>query len=324
MSRHTEPAGPPDAAAAGPIVHGFPHLETVRAALTALYRRLSYDTVSTFARSVLPEEVRIAPETDVHLGAQHVARVIVQHLRLPDARVIVAFRDMVHAANVELSAGPEYFVELNARFKEDRRDIGAALAHEVTHVYLHRLGLEFSGTRDNEILTDTAAAYLGVGWLLLDAYREESTIRGDKLVRQALKLGYLTPEEFGWVLAKRAAVFGDDIEPWFFSPQARDAYRAGAERARQDLRRPPLRAAGWASRRRYAADRRYAAAELELRRGAAGPLVRSVELGYEFSGPAPLRVSFPCPVCGQRLRLPVRGRVTARCALCRSELDCET
>ena len=29
MSRHTEPAGPPDAAAAGPIVHGFPHLFVV-------------------------------------------------------------------------------------------------------------------------------------------------------------------------------------------------------------------------------------------------------------------------------------------------------
>jgi hypothetical protein len=31
---------------AEPIVHGFPHLDTVRASLTALYRRLSYDTVS--------------------------------------------------------------------------------------------------------------------------------------------------------------------------------------------------------------------------------------------------------------------------------------
>lgn len=323
MSRHSESADP-SGAAAGPIVHGFPHLEMIRGCLTALYKRLSADTVATYAVSVLPDEVRVAPQADVHLAAQQVARALVEHLRLPQARLIVSFRDMVHAANVELAAGPEYFVELNARLKADRRDIGAALAHEVTHVYLHRLGLEFPGTAENEILTDTAAAFLGVGWLLLDAYREESTVRGDRLVRQALKLGYLTPEEFGYVLAKRAAVFNDDIEPWFSSAQARDAYRAGVRRSRQDGRRPPLLGAPWVARRRYAADRRYAAEQLLRHGGAAVPLVRSLEYGYAFSGPAPLRVSFACPVCWQRLRVPVRGRLTARCTLCRTEWDCDT
>jgi hypothetical protein len=29
----------------GPVEHGYPHLETVRAAVTALYKRLSYDTI---------------------------------------------------------------------------------------------------------------------------------------------------------------------------------------------------------------------------------------------------------------------------------------
>ncbi len=299
----------------GEIVRGFPHLATVRTALTALYRRLSYDTVSTFAASVLPQEVRIAPETDVHLGAQEVARTMVGHMRLPQARVIVAFRDMVHAGSVELEAGPEYFVELNSRFKADRRDIGACLAHEVAHVYLHRLGLAFPGTRDNEILTDTTAAYLGSGWLLLDAYREESVIRGgDRMVRSASKLGYLTPEEFGYVLAKRASAFNDDIEPWFSSAQARDAYRAGRQVAGADGRRAPLAAAGWAARRRYAADRRRA-------RSTAGPASESGDYAFEDGG---TRVSFACPTCFQRLRVPVRGRFTARCGVCRSELDCDT
>ncbi|MCQ4046144.1 hypothetical protein ACFOSC_25925 [Streptantibioticus rubrisoli] len=315
MTRHAVPedrSGPDS----GPIVHGFPHLETIQASLTALYRRLSYDTISTFAVSVLPDEVRVPPDTDIYLGTQQVARSIVQHLRLPDARMIVAFRDMVHAGNVELEAGPEYFIELNSRFKEDRRDIGACLAHEVMHVYLHRLGLEFAGTRDNEILTDTASAYLGAGWLLLDAYREESNVRGDRLVRQACKLGYLTPEEFGYVLAKRALAFGDDIEPWFSSAQARDAYRAGMARAQADLRQPPLARCGWAGRRRYAADRRI------VQRGDGVSAVRAG--GYAFEGGSPLRVSFPCPTCHQRIRVPVRGRFTARCGVCGSELQCDT
>ncbi|WP_328912851.1 MULTISPECIES: hypothetical protein [unclassified Streptomyces] len=294
-----------------PIVHGFPHLETVRAALTALYKRLSADGVERFATSVRPELVDFPDDEELYLGAQRVARVMVQHFRLPDARMVVSFRDMVHAGNVELAAGPEYFIELHTRFKSDRRDVGAALAHEVMHVYLHRLGLEFPGSRDNEILTDTATTYLGAGWLLLDAYREEPAMRGERITRAAFKLGYLTPEEFGYVLAKRALALGDDIEPWFRSPQARDAYRAGLAVARREQRAAPLAAAGWAARRLYAKHRRA---------GLAPP-----SAGYSFDGPpSALRVSFSCPTCCQRIRLPCTGRLRARCALCRTELECET
>ncbi|MFE4668621.1 hypothetical protein ACFRI7_23425 [Streptomyces sp. NPDC056716] len=291
----------------GPVEHGFPHLETVRAAITALYRRLSYDTIQTFSASVVPADVAFADADDLYLGAQRVAREIVRHYRLPDARLIVAFRAMRHAANIELTAGPEYFVELNDRFRTHRRDIGAALAHEAMHVYLHRLELAFPGTRDNEILTDTAAAYLGAGWLLLDAYREDAA--------SSQKLGYLTPEEFGYVLAKRALVFGEDPSPWFTSAQAYTAYGKGMARARRDGEQPPLTAAGWAGRRRYARDRRHAQDHA---------MADAHGVSYAFSGPDPLRVSFPCPTCHQRIRVPVRGRVRARCGLCGTVLECDT
>ncbi|MEW2045308.1 hypothetical protein [Streptomyces sp. NPDC005476] len=293
----------------GPVEHGYPHLETVRAAVTALYKRLSYDTVHQFASSVVPADVAFCDTDDLHLGVQRVARELVRHYRLPDARVIVAFREMEHAANIELTAGPEYFVELNDRFRTHRRDIGAALAHEIMHVYLHRLGLSFRGTRDNEILTDTATTYLGAGWLLLDAYREDAA--------SSQKLGYLTPEEFGYVLAKRSLVFGEDPSVWFTSAQAYTAYGRGMERARHDERQPPLTAAGWAGRRRYARDRRHA----QVHGSAAAP-----DTPYAFvpDPPGPLRVTFPCPTCHQRIRVPVRGRVRARCGLCRTVLECDT
>ncbi|MEV4438162.1 hypothetical protein AB0K09_03950 [Streptomyces sp. NPDC049577] len=281
------------------VEHGFPHLDTVRSAITALYRRLSGDGVRAFGVSVLPADVAFSDDEDPYLGVQRVAGSMVRHLRLPDARMIVSFREMRHAGSVELAAGPEYFIELNERFKTHRADVGAALAHEVAHVYLHRLDLAFPGTRDNEILTDTTTAYLGAGWLLLDAYRESQV--------STQKLGYLTPEEFGYVLAKRAAVFGEDPSPWFTSPQAYDAYTRGRERARLDLRRPPLAAAGRLGRHRYAARR------------AKGP---GVYEDYAFE--AGDRVRFPCPTCHQRLRLPLRGRVRARCGLCGSLLECDT
>ncbi|MEU1007898.1 MULTISPECIES: hypothetical protein [unclassified Streptomyces] len=289
----------------GPVQHGYPHLETVRAAVTALYRRLSRDTVETFSVSVAPADVAFCDIDDLYLGAQRVAREIVRHFRLPDARLIVGFREMTHAANVELAAGPEYFVELNDRFRTHRRDIGAALAHEVAHVYLHRLDLAFPTTAENEILTDTATTYLGAGWLLLDAYREDGV--------SSQKLGYLTPEEFGYVLAKRALLFGEDPSLWFTSPQAHTAYVKGLDLARRDGQQPPLTGAGWAGRRRYAHDRRHA--------DAAAPTA-----GYSFSPDSGgrLRVSFPCPTCHQRIRVPVQGRVRARCGLCRTVLECDT
>jgi hypothetical protein len=194
---------------------------------------------------------------------------------------------------------------LNDRFRTHRRDIGAALAHEVMHVYLHRLDLSFPGLKENEILTDTAATYLGAGWLLLDAYREDAA--------SSQKLGYLTPEEFGYVLAKRSLVFGEDPSVWFTSPQAYTAYVKGMAKAREDEQQPPLTAAGWVGRRRYARDRRAH--------------VPQAGASYAFTpdgGAGGLRVSFPCPTCRQKIRVPVRGRVRARCGLCRTVLECDT
>lgn len=304
--------GAPTGPAADPVERGFPHLTTVRSAVTALYRRLSWDTLRTFDVSVPPADVAFFDDEDLYAGAQRVARVMVQHFRLPDARMIVSFREMEHAAHVELAAGPEYFIELNDRFKRHRRDIGAALAHEVMHVYLHRLGLAFPDTRDNEILTDTATTYLGAGWLLLDAFRQ------DQLSSQ--KLGYLTPEEFGYVLAKRAAVFGEGPEVWFTSPQGYEAYLKGSGMARSDEAQPPLATSGWAGRRRYMRDRRHVMA----RPGSTPYPPDAGPYSYRFENGSPLRVSFACPTCRQRIRVPVRGRMRARCGLCRSVLDCDT
>lgn len=288
-----------------PVQHGFPHLETVRRSITALFRRLSADGIRAYDTSFAPADAAFGATDDLHLGAHRVASAMVRALRLPDARVVVAFRSMEDAAAVELASGPEYFVEVNDRFRAHRRDLAAALAHEVTHVLLHRLDLGFPTTAGDEILTDTAAAYLGAGWLLLDAYRE------DELTHQ--KLGYLTPEEFGYVLAKRGRFLGgEDLSAWFTSPQAYEAYVRGRALADRDLRRAPLAAAGRRERLRYAAARRSGAA------------ASAAAYRFEQHGGG-LRVDFPCPVCGQRLRLPAgRGPVRARCGLCRTVLDCDT
>ncbi|MFF9342096.1 MULTISPECIES: hypothetical protein [unclassified Streptomyces] len=283
------------------VRHGFPHREAVRASLTALYRRLGPDGVDRYATAVAAADVSLSPGEDPLLGATRVAGVLVRHLLLPEARMVVSFRAMEHAATVELAAGPEYFVELNERFRTRTRDVGAALAHEITHVLLHRLGLGFPDSGRNEILTDVVTTYLGAGWLLLDAFRQDGA--------ESQKLGYLTPEEFGWVLAQRAERFGEDPSPWFTSAVAYDAWRRGRAEAGRERRLPPLAGAGRSDRRRYARERR-------LGRAAPGA-------PYSFDGGAPASsVAFPCPVCRQRLRVPAGRALRARCRLCGTVLDC--
>ncbi|MEK0101114.1 hypothetical protein WDA79_21890, partial [Streptomyces sp. A475] len=81
--------------------------------------------------------------------------------------------------------------------------------------------------------------------------------------------------------------------------------------------RPPLTAAGWAGRRRYAKDRR------EARQNGVGGAAPGGGYAFSTEGSA-LRVTFACPTCHQRIRVPVRGRVRARCALCHTVMDCDT
>ncbi|WP_103503726.1 MULTISPECIES: hypothetical protein [Streptomyces] len=291
------------------VERGFPHLAEVRSALTTLYRELSPDRVRGFGVSVLPVDVAFDDDEDLTAGVRRIAGVMVRHLGLPDVPVEVRFREMAEAAWVEPSDGGAYTVELNQRFDAHRRDIGAVLAHEVTHVFLHRAGLSLTDTGADEILTDTAAAYLGCGWLLLDAFRQ------DALTSQ--KLGYLTPEEYGYVLAKRSLAIGEDPRVWFTSPQAYDAYGKGLRRAEHDAAQPPLVTAGWAARRGYEAQRGLA------RSGRATPGVGAYRFEADRDG-AGQRVVFDCPVCAGRLRLPVRGPVRARCGVCRTVLECDT
>ncbi len=61
-------------------------------------------------------------------------------------------------------------IELTKKFRFELEHIAAILAHECTHNYLYSHGLEEADDSEDEILTDIAAAYLGLGGLLLEGY----------------------------------------------------------------------------------------------------------------------------------------------------------
>ncbi|MBE1484938.1 hypothetical protein [Plantactinospora soyae] len=287
-------------------------LDEVRRAIYTLYRRLSPDTVHEFSASIPAEDVTVRRDEDLISGTQRVAHALVEHLRLPDTRITVTFTPMPpgRAGRVLLGTGPQYSVEIDSTFVGRRRDIGAVLAHEVTHVFLEYHHMRY----EDEILTDTTAAYLGVGWPLLDSHRTAAYYTE--------RLGYLGSPAFGYALGRRAVAFSEDPLPWLTSTDARSAYRSGYAVAYQEWTQAPLASADPASRRRY--DKDLAQVRRRLDRGAARPHAAAKSDRYAFSGRSPLRVTFNCPICSVRISLPVASRAEICCQMCGTLLDCDT
>ncbi|MBF9134620.1 hypothetical protein I0C86_37680 [Plantactinospora sp. S1510] len=287
-------------------------LDEVRRAIYTLYRRLSPATVYGFSSSIPAEDVTVRSDEDLISGTERVAHALVEHLRLPDTRITVDFTPMPpgRAGRVQLGTGPQYFVEIDSSFVGHRRDIGAILAHEVAHVFLEYHNMRY----EDEILTDTTAAYLGVGWPLLEAHRTTA------LYTQWL--GYLGSYAFGYALGRRAITFSEDPLPWLSGIQARAAYQGGHALAYQEWNQPPLASADSGGRRRYEKDR--ARVRRQLDRGAVRPHAAAKSEHYAFSGRSPLKVTFNCPICSVRISLPVERRVEICCEMCTTTLDCDT
>jgi hypothetical protein len=292
-------------------------LDQIRRSVYTLYHRLSVATVDEFETSVDPGDVHVGATEDPVAGIQRVARALVRHLRLPDTRINVAVQSMPpgHAGRVTLGAWQrdEYYVEIDSGIVARRQDIGAVLAHEVTHVFLQYHDLRY----EDEILTDTAAVYLGVGWPLLNAHRTEYAFS----YTYSQRLGYLSLGEYGYVLGRRAIRFGDDPLPLLTGPEGQRAYQQGYALASGEWEIPPLASAPGPSRRRYEKDR--SRVQRRLDGGLPRPYDAARGDGYTFSGRSPLKVTFACPGCGVYVRLPAYTSVEIGCEVCDSLLACD-
>lgn len=306
----------------------YPNLERIKASIKSLYKHFSSQNIYSFSNSISSEQISISSGQDPVITANRLATKIVRHLKLPEGSILVNYRNnLEHPGQVELTLENEYLVELNALYKENQRDIAAILAHEITHVFLYRAGLWLPNTYDNEILTDTASVYLGVGWLGLNAYRltetKQTNSSGQRYIKyQEERLGYLTPEEFGYVLGKRAINFKENMNGFITSSAAKKAFQRGFQRAKLEYRQPPMKNCGWIKRILYRWNlRRIVSAN---RNGNIKIVSHSFE-GYRFDISDGIKVVFECPVCSQKLRLPVNKKnIVANCSICQSSFKCET
>lgn len=266
------------------------------------------------------------PSGDAVIATQGIARRIALLYRLDVGSVVVSFvSHLKRPGQIELSNSNDFFIELHSEYRHRYEQIAAILAHEVAHIFCHRLKMSIGSTFEDEVMTDTTAAYLGAGVPILNAFTEESDFTQEAPNRfRQLCFGYITPAEFGYVLEKRRAAIGDDPVPFLTSKPGIAAYDIGAARARQELLLPPLSTAGIGARAAYRINRYVSARNGQRGHGSAMVLpLRS--RAYEFETAERCSVLFDCPTCFQRLRLPThRKKISVKCPVCRGHFLCAT
>ncbi|MGA2226524.1 MAG: hypothetical protein ABSH41_18970 [Syntrophobacteraceae bacterium] len=223
-------------------------------------------------------------------------------------------------AQVKPSSSSGFVVDINYGAVQDSIELLAVLAHEITHIFLNIVGLSFQDTMQNEILTDTTATYLGFGNIILNAYSKRQKKINEKTVEFSSKwFGYLSPAEYGCIIAKRTKKFNEDPIP-FLNAEAGDVFRCGMVTLESEYRLPPMKGSFWSDKIRYRWHRRCAAKESRKN----GVFHNDYwHLGYRFENRGELCVIFQCRACLQLLRVPAfRGIISVHCPRCESEYRC--
>jgi hypothetical protein len=131
-------------------------------------------------------------------------------VQLSDLTFVVGFAKQQEGVlgNIELEYGQDgVFIEIARESMEFPELVVAVLAHEICHKYLHRHGLYCSSpatTKEEEVLTDVAAVFLGLGKLMLNGCEAQKTrdeILCDGTRRSTTttqRAGYLDPAQFAF------------------------------------------------------------------------------------------------------------------------------
>lgn len=303
------------------ITRGFPNLPIIRRAITRLWRSLSPEGVRRFVSGYHATRDE-RPSGNSIIATQHIARRIAALYQLRIGSVVVTFvSHLDRPGRIELSDSDDFFIELQSDYRRRYEQVAAILAHEIAHIFCHRLKISIGNTFEDEVLTDTAAAYLGAGVPILNAFTEESDYTADTPNRMRQQcFGYITPDEFGYVLAKRHAAFGENPLSSLATKSGTEAYQYGRARAQQDLLCPPLRSAPISARAAYRFRRHFASRSENPDIGPA-----SSSSSYYFERANGHAVIFHCPTCFQRLRLPTRhNNISVKCPLCCGQFICAT
>jgi hypothetical protein len=109
-------------------------------------------------------------------------------------------------------------IQLTKKFRFNLENILGILAHEYSHNYLYFYKIREEDEIENEILTDVAAVYLGLGSLLLKGYEpitwtSNHWSRGDEqgYTTHSFQIGYISIDNIRYAI-RRAAVLRQERE----------------------------------------------------------------------------------------------------------------
>lgn len=190
-------------------LRGFSNLKTIDHSFVILFQNITPQFIKKFAQTAPILELYRSSWTDPVKETQVIARSILRYFGIKNSAVKVTFDSRLPVpGKVKIGISDVFFVDIHAEYKNQRDVVIAILAHEVTHIFLHQHQISFETTEEDEMLTDTTAAFLGFGPSILNiAYNRTSRI-GNRETTEEFILGYLSADEFGYVMAKRNHYFG--------------------------------------------------------------------------------------------------------------------
>lgn len=277
---------------------GFANIELINLSLLELFLRLRRARIRQFAENFdVSSHERVCFEDPV-IRVQKIARKFAEHYRIAVSSIIVTFRSDIRVpGRVELSRTSDFFIDIHSCLRDHIKPILAILAHEVAHIFLYQAGISLKPAFHNEVLTDTAAVFLGCGVAILNGASETQVVSGNVISTTTMTFGYLSVDEFGYIQAKRDAFFRSTPSKLINPGLPLWGYYTGRRRHKKELKAAPYAAPGFFTR-----------------------------LFKKQPQPDPSqKIVFPCSYCSQLLRVPRLGKLMAvHCPTCDEKSPCHT
>ena len=269
----------------------FKNIKAINSNISNLYESIGATLVPNFKTDLAIDSNRYHSDTVIY--SQNIAKQIANSFGLHYINITVAFvYNLGVPGQVLLSAGNSFSVKIDNKHISNTNFISAILAHEIAHIYIFKHNLSIKDTFNNEVFTDTTAAFLGCAWLLLNSSYEETSFFNDQTTVNWF--GYITQYEVGYILAKRDFLLNQNSSEAMIYGRSREFFDAGKSFFLNSLRRP------------------------YVKRSVLGNLAYRIKSRLKKSS-----IVFRCICCEQQLRIPESNKpLSVHCPTCGNDLLC--
>lgn len=141
------------------------------------------------------------------IQVQEAAKRIGLHLRMPTLTYIISYSHQKPntGGNINIETSQDVFIELESDHKQNHHMVLAILAHEICHKYLHLNNQRLFPDYENEMLTDAATIFTGLGKLSLNGC-ERTSVSTERFGYETAehtttkyKIGYMDKKQFAFV-----------------------------------------------------------------------------------------------------------------------------